>query len=47
MLEPVDCTDDTFTPDMFKGDQVDPKFKMLQDILKKDAKPMSKEDYLA
>jgi len=45
MLEPVDCTDDTWTEELAK-DEKNPKFKMFKDLLKKDFKPMSKDEYI-
>mmetsp|Transcript_16067 Transcript_16067/g.27116 ORF Transcript_16067/g.27116 Transcript_16067/m.27116 type:complete len:92 (-) Transcript_16067:464-739(-) len=32
-LEPVDCTDDTYTPDL-ASDKANPRYKMLQDLQK-------------
>ena len=44
-LEPVDCTDDTYTDEWAKNN-TNPKFKMLQDMQKDGAKPMSKDEFL-
>jgi len=45
-LEPVDCCDDTYTDELVKNDNSNPKFKLLADIQKKDCKPMSKNEFL-
>ena len=42
-LEPVDCTEETYTSDLSKNN---PKFKMLADLQKDGAKPMSKDQFL-
>ena len=44
-LEPVDCTDDTYTDEWAKNN-TNPKFKMLQDMQKNGAGPMSKDEFL-
>ena len=41
-MKPVDCTDDTYTPEMIKQN---PKFKNFGDI-HKDLAPMSKDEFL-
>ena len=45
-LEPVDFTDDTFTPDLLKNTK-DPKFRILQDLSKNNVSAMSKQEFLA
>ena len=42
-LLPVDCTDETYTTDLSKNN---PKFKMLADLQKDGAKPMTKDQFL-
>ena len=44
-LEPVDCTDDTYSENLTK-DVKNPKFKLFQDLQKKDCAPMSKDEFL-
>lgn len=45
-LEPVDFTDDTFTPDMLKNNK-DPKLRILQELDGKSCAGMSKQEFLA
>lgn len=45
MLLPVDFTDDTYSEELFK-DKSDPKYKDLQSVLSKNAKPLSKQEFL-
>ena len=45
MLEPVDCTDDTYT-DALASDKSNPKFKLFKDLQTKNCKAMSKDEYL-
>jgi hypothetical protein len=44
-LEPVDVTDDTYSENLAK-DVKNPKFRLFQDLQKKDCAPMSKDEFL-
>jgi hypothetical protein len=45
MLEPVDCTDDTFT-EALASDKSNPKYKMFSQLQSKDSKYISKKEFL-
>jgi len=44
-LEPVDCTDDTYTDDL-ASDKSNPRFKLFKDLQQKNCAAMSKDEYL-